>query len=201
MIATITGSLAQSGLDWAIINVGGVGIRLAVPPNVVTHLATTTPNGQVTLATTLIVREDSLTLYGFSSDQERDTFEVLLTVSGIGPRTALAALSVLSPDQLSDAIDQSDFKVLQRVPGIGKKSAQRLVLELTGKLDVSAPTASPSHPTKGDTLRGEVEAALEQLGWSKAVASRTLDELPGENRDASSLLRAALIHLGGGGRA
>lgn len=199
MIASITGPLAQSGLDWVVVTVGGLGIKLDVPPNVASTLVTAPPGEPVTLATTLIVREDSLTLYGFGSTEERDTFDVLLTVSGIGPRTALAALSVLSPSQLADAIHGSDLKSLQRVPGIGKKSAQRLVLELTGKLHAPTPTGAADPTPSTHAARDEVEAALEQLGWSKAVAERTLDQLPESTSNPSDLLRAALLQLGGGG--
>lgn len=196
MIASITGSLAGTGLDWVIIQVAGVGIKATVPPPVVTDFVTRRSEEPVSLATTLVVREDSLTLYGFATVKERDTFEVLLSVSGIGPRIGLATLSVLSPAELSNAIENGDLKTLQRVPGIGKKSAQRLVLELSGKLQVG-PEDEANMPSRSiDDFRTEVETALEQLGWSKAVARKTIEGLSDDYLDASSLLRAALMTLG-----
>lgn len=194
LIASVRGKLLQNGLDWVVVDMSGFGMKLFVPPSNVGTLGK--PGTEVSLSTYLVVREDALTLYGFATALERDTFEILLGVSGIGPRTALAALSVLTPAELSEAVEASDLTTLQRVPGVGKKSAQRMVLELGGKLTVTDDTESSTVP--GSALRAEVGAALEQLGWSKAVSERTLAKLDGEYADASELLRAALLELGTG---
>ncbi len=196
MIATVRGSLLQTGLDWVIVDVSGVGYKLFVPPSTISELKS--GDTEVTLSTHLAVRDDAMVLYGFVHSGQRDTFETLLSVSGIGPRTALAALSVLSPAELRDAVEASDLATLQRVPGIGKKSAQRMVLELGGKL--AAP--EDSDVAAGSTQLGyqkEVAAALEQLGWSRAAAEKTIAKLGKEHEDASSLLRAALLELGRSG--
>ena len=191
MIASVRGVVLETGLDWVVVEVGGVGMRLFVPPSTISEIVTGPE--EVNLSTHLAVRDDALTLYGFTSGTDRDTFETLLGVSGIGPRTALATLSVLTPAELREAIEEADLSTLQRVPGIGKKSAQRMVLELGGKL------AAPQEQTKpGQAFAEEVSAALEQLGWSKSVADRTLEKLGDQYVDASSLLRAALQQLGGG---
>lgn len=197
MIASVTGHLASAGLDWVVVEVGGIGVKLSVPPSTVNELASRGRSEKISLATTLIVREDALMLYGFSTARERDTFEVLLSVSGIGPRIALAALSVLSPEELATAAATQNLAMLQRVPGVGKKSAQRMVLEIGGKLSSFEATAGAGRTTVSPaTHRVEVEAALEQLGWTRAVAARTLDALEEDFTDASSLLRAALMQLG-----
>ncbi len=188
MISTVRGSLLQTGLDWVVVEVGGLGLRVLTAPGTVSKLP---PRGQeVFLETYLVVRDDALTLYGFASAAEREMFEVLLGVSGIGPRTALGALAVLTPAELAGAIEQADLAVLQRVPGVGRKSAQRMVLELGGKLP-SGIGASPD-----SQLRTEVAAALEQLGWGKPQVDKTLAGLDGDYPDASAMLRAALLVLG-----
>lgn len=196
MIASVTGTRTVAGLDWVVLEVGGIGVKLLVTPGTVSELLAGHSEQPVTLHTVLIVREDSLTLYGFHAVAERETFEILLSVSGIGPRTALAALSVLTPAELAQATESEDLTTLQRIPGVGKKSAQRILLELTGKLGALSSSgetpAAPSH----NHVRSEVEAALEQLGWTKAVAAKTVEGLQEEHRDASSLLRAALLSLG-----
>lgn len=195
MIATVRGSLLQTGLDWVIVDVSGVGYRLFVPPSTISELKS--GDTEVTLSTHLAVRDDAMVLYGFVHSGQRDTFETLLSVSGIGPRTALAALSVLSPAELRDAVEASDLATLQRVPGIGKKSAQRMVLELGGKL--AAPEDSDVAGASQVGYQKEVAAALEQLGWSRAAAEKTITKLGKEHEDASSLLRAALLELGRSG--
>ena len=200
MISVLTGKVIAKGLDWLVIEPGGggVGLRVSVTPSLLGELTTADAAVAITLHTTLIVREDSLTLFGFPSAAERDTFDVLLSVTGIGPRTALAALSVLSPGDLAAAVDSEDLPTLQRIPGIGKKSASRMALELAGKLaaegdPVGAPAAKPAPHS---AAAAEVAAALEQLGWTKQVAARTVDELADQQLDASDLLRAALQQLG-----
>src|SRR5579863_10159091 len=131
MIAHLNGIVAGVGFDGAVIEVGGVGLRVQCTPDT---LATLKPGEQARVATSLVVREDSLTLYGFATDDERNTFELVQTASGVGPRLALAMLAVLTPDALRRAVAAEDLAVLTSVPGIGRKGAQRIVLELAGRL-------------------------------------------------------------------
>ena len=152
--------------------------------------------------TSMIVREDSMTLYGFESADERDVFTKLLSVSGIGPKIALAALAVLRPNDLRRAVRDQDLTARQRIPGVGKKSAQRMALEIGDKLGTPAAlpggetTAAPA-PTE-DAVASEVSAALVGLGWSEAQAAKAIEKLAGSGLGASDMLRAALVTLGGG---
>lgn len=195
MIAQVTGMVHEVGLDAVIVVTGGIGWKVLVAPPTAQTL---TAGAEATLHTSLVVREDSLTLFGFRSADERDVFERLQTVSGVGPRIALAALAVLSPDDLRRAIAAGDLAALQRIPGIGKKSAQRLVLEIGDRLGVSA-MIDEGAPVAGsvDQVAMEVKDALVQLGWTEAVAQRSVDALSGSGLGASDMLRAALLSLGG----
>lgn len=190
MIASIRGAVEATGLDFVVLNVGGLGVKVLTTPATVSSLAT---SNEGKLYTELIVKEDSLTLYGFESVAEKDTFVALLGVSGVGPRTALAALTVLNPSEIRSAIESEDIAVLQRIPGIGKKSAARMLLELNGKLASIAADTSVVHAS---STHVEVEAALEQLGWTKSAAKEVLDRISSNYSDSSSLLRAALQELG-----
>jgi Holliday junction DNA helicase RuvA len=163
---------------------------------------------EAALSTTLVVREDSLTLYGFGSDDERDMFEQVQTVSGVGPRLALAMLSVMPPDRIRAAISGSDVAALTKVPGIGKKGAERMVLELRDKIGVPGGTggvATPATPS-GPAWRDQVTEALVGLGWSAKQAEdavkRVADGADGNGAagtaapNVSEMLRAALRELG-----
>lgn len=155
---------------------------------------------KATIHTNLIVREDSLSLVGFRTFDEREVFTVLQTVSGIGPRIALAALAVLTPNEVRRAIRDQDLTTLQRIPGVGKKSAQRMALEIGDKLGVPAVlegTKESSCASLG-VVEAEVRSALVSLGWSDAQAAEAIDALGGQGLGASDLLRAALVRLGGG---
>ena len=159
-------------------------------------------DAEMTVFTSMIVREDSMTLYGFESADERDVFSKLLSVSGIGPKIALAALAVLRPDDLRRAVRDQDLAALQRIPGVGKKSAQRMALEIGDKLGTPAAlsggeTAAAPAPTE-DAVASEVSAALVGLGWSEAQAAKAIEKLAGSGLGASDMLRAALVSLGGG---
>lgn len=191
MIASLTGTVAALGLDHAVLEVGGVGLACTATP---ATLATLRVGESAHLATSLVVREDSLTLFGFRDDDERTTFLTLQSVTGVGPRLALAVLAVLSPDDLRRAIVAEDLAALQRVPGIGRKGAQRLVLELAGKLGApqgAAPTPAPA------ALDEEVVAALVALGWSSRDATAAVDAVSAPGQDRAATLRAALQRLGG----
>jgi Holliday junction DNA helicase RuvA len=200
MIATVRGRAAMVGLDSAVIDVGGVGILVQAAPGT---LAGLTVGEEATLYTSLVVREDSLTLFGFLTDDERSTFETVQTVSGIGPRLALAMLAVHEPDGLRRAVATEDLVALTRVPGIGRKGAQRLVLELKDRLGPpgTATSMQPAPIVPAADGRPQVRDALVGLGWSSKAADDALDsvlsELDGaEQPDVAGLLRAALRQLG-----
>lgn len=195
MIASLTGTVAAVGLDSAVLEVGGVGMAVQATP---TTLAGLRVGQAARLATSLVVREDSLTLFGFADDDEREVFETVQTVSGIGPRLALAMLAVHPPDQLRRAVATEDLAALQRVPGIGRKGAQRLVLELTDRLGIQGPTAGA--PAASDR-RPEVVEALVGLGWTAKAAQEAVDAVAPEavpGAEVGEVLRAALRSLGGG---
>ena len=137
MIASVRGRVLAVRLDAAVVEVGGVGLLLQATPATLAELR---PGAEAELATSLVVREDALTLFGFADADERDVFEIVQTVSGIGPRLALAMLAVHTPDGLRTAVAGGDLTALMKVPGIGRKGAQRIVLELTDRL--GAPSAA-----------------------------------------------------------
>ena len=140
MIAAVRGEVLEIGLDHAVVEVGGAGLAVHATP---ATLAGLRRGEQARLATSLIVREDSLTLFGFADAEERDLFTLLQTVSGVGPRLALATLAVLDPDALRRALADGNATALTRVPGIGRKGAERMVLELRDKVVAPAPRAEP----------------------------------------------------------
>ncbi len=197
MISSVRGAVLGIELDHAVVEVGGVGLAVHATP---TTLAGLRRGEQARLATALIVREDSLTLYGFADRTERELFDLLLTVSGVGPRIALATLAVLDPDTLCRALADGDLAVLTRVPGIGRKGAERLVVELRDK--VTAPAAVPATgaapAATGDPRRDQVVEALVGLGFTAKPAEQAVDAARAgqEDADPSVLLRAALSHLG-----
>lgn len=205
MIASLRGTVVALGLDHVVVETGGVGLYLPCPPRVLADLRV---GSTVHLHTSLVVREDSLTLYGFTSTVERDLFEVLLGVSGIGPRLAMAMLAVLTPDEVRTAVATDDLATLTRVPGIGRKGAQRLVLELKDRLPVLAIPAgsggSIATPMSSQAWAEQVSAALVSLGWGAREAAAALEavaptaasmiEQQGEP-DVPALLRTALRSL------
>ena len=198
LIYSVEGTLSQTGPGFAVVDVGGVGIRAEVTPSTAARIGGQVGSSQK-LHTSFVVREDSLTLYGFDNPDDRDTFEILMTVSGIGPRLGIAALDVLGADGLRSAVAMEDLKALCTIPGVGKKTASRMVLEIGDKL--GAPTgaageAATGGPAASAAIRDAVEAGLEQLGWPRAVAQRAVDNLEGEFTDVESMLRAALSSLG-----
>jgi holliday junction DNA helicase RuvA len=199
VIASVRGPVQHVGLDRVVLEVGGVGLLLHTTPGTASALR----RGQeATLATTLVVREDSLTLYAFGTDDERDVFEQVQTVSGVGPRLALAMLAVLDPDRLRAAIGSGDVAALTTVPGIGKKGAERLVLELRDKLGMPRGTgsgATAATAPAGTAWRSQVSEALVGLGWSAKQADdavATVARDAGADPSVSDMLRAALRELG-----
>ncbi|GAA3746261.1 Holliday junction branch migration protein RuvA [Salinactinospora qingdaonensis] len=203
MIAFLSGRVAARGAESAVIEVGGVGMTVRCTPATLAGLQV---GETATVATSLVVREDSLTLYGFADDDERDVFERVQLASGVGPRLALAVLAVLTPDTLRRAVAAEDTGALTRVPGIGRKGAQRIVLELRDKLGPPAeePAATEEEgaaaPVFGANAawRPQVVAGLVNLGWStkdaEAAASAVAADA-GEETDVSVLLRSALRKL------
>ena len=200
MIAHLIGTVAGVSPDGAVIDVGGVGLRVQCTPDT---LASLKLGEGARVATSLIVREDSLTLFGFGSEDERNVFELLQTASGIGPRLALAMLAVHSPDALRRAVTAEDLNALTMVPGIGRKGAQRIVLELKDRLgapgDVFGIGAAPARKTE-PSWRDQVQSGLTNLGWSArdaeaAVAAVEAESDSGEVPDVATALRAALRKL------
>lgn len=200
MIASLRGRVLGVRLDSVVVEVGGVGMLVQATP---ATLAALRVGAEAELATSLVVREDSLTLFGFADADERDVFETLQTVSGVGPRLALAMLAVHTPEGLRRAVATEDLTALMKVPGIGRKGAQRIVLELTDRLgpprQQDAVTAAPAG---ADGVGHEpVVDALVGLGWNtkqaeQAVAAVTAGD--GGPRDVAATLREALRHLGRG---
>ena len=203
MIASLTGRVARIDLDSLVLEVGGIGYLVRTTPQA---LSATRHGAELTLHTELVVREDSMTLFGFPQLEEAETFRIVQSVSGIGPRTALAVLAVLEPEELRRAVAEQDAKTITRTPGIGPKVAGRMLLELGGKLPApaslstapGAPEAeAPATPSGADA---DVVEALVGLGWAekaalKAVESARADD--GAELDSAELLRRALRGLGG----
>jgi holliday junction DNA helicase RuvA len=214
VIAHLDGMVCAIAPEGAVIEVGGVGLLVQATPGTLAALRT---GERARVATSLVVREDALTLYGFASDDERDVFELVQTASGIGPRLALAMLASFSPDGLRQAIAAEDVAALTRVPGIGRKGAQRIVLELAGRLGspgapagVMGPPPGAGPAAGGGALwRDQVRAGLVNLGWSardaeEAIAAVAADLAvspagaggpDGAAVDVSVALRAALRKL------
>jgi Holliday junction DNA helicase RuvA len=191
VIASVRGTVAAVGAAGAVVEVGGVGLAVSCTPGTLARLRVGQP---ARLSTSLVVREDSLTLYGFADDDERSLFELLQTASGVGPRLAQAILAVLPPAQARLAIAGSDVRTLIRVPGIGKKGAERLVLELRDKIGAVAP-AVPTELTATAPWRDQVGQALVGLGWSPREADEAVTAVAPHadgDPDVPALLRAAL---------
>ncbi|MFH8367081.1 Holliday junction branch migration protein RuvA [Streptomyces sp. NPDC018031] len=204
MIAFVSGPVAALAPDTAVIEVGGVGMAVQCTPNTLSALRV---GESARLATSLVVREDSLTLYGFADDDERQVFELLQTASGVGPRLAQAMLAVHAPDALRLAVSTGDEKALTAVPGIGKKGAQRLLLELKDRLGEPvgtgrAPAGGPAGRAPG--WREQLTAALVGLGYAGREADEAVEAVApqaeaataaGSAPQVSQLLRAALQTL------
>ncbi len=193
MISRVLGTVAQIGVDDVVVVYGGLGFKVFIVPPLASELHM---GDEIELYTHLIVREDALTLYGFKTEEERKVFEILMSVTGIGPRIGLAALSVFSPNDLRRAVADQDAATLARIPGVGKKVASRMLVELGDKLGLPAQLPEASAPSAG-VVEAEVKAALIGLGWNEAKAESVLSELGGNGLNASDLLRAALMKLGG----
>jgi Holliday junction DNA helicase RuvA len=192
MIAFITGKVAARTASHAVVEVGGIGYRLIMST---TSLAALPAEGdEVTVQTYLHVREDELTLYGFESEEERELFEALIGVSGVGPKVALAVLSALKPEALRTALSRDDIALLSSVPGVGKKTAQRLLIDLKDKL--GAPELGGAGGGGSSHAAIEARDALLGMGFSPAESTAALRDVePGAT--AEQMLRSALKALGG----
>ncbi|MFI5716972.1 Holliday junction branch migration protein RuvA [Nocardia sp. NPDC051750] len=198
MIASIRGEVVELALDHVVLEAAGVGYQLNATP---ATLAGLTRGEQARLYTALIVREDSMTLYGFADTEARDLFGLLQTVSGVGPRLAMAVLAVLEPETLRKALAAGDIAALTRVPGIGKRGAERMVVELRDKVNlVPVPAGAPGTPVAAvhTPVRDQVVEALTGLGFPPKQAEPAVDAVLAENpgADNSTALRAALGILG-----
>jgi Holliday junction DNA helicase RuvA len=195
MIATLRGILLATAADHAIIETGGIGWLVYLPRQVVAGLGTL--GSEVRLFTHLQVREDAMTLYGFATAEQRQLFETLLGVSGVGPKVALSLLGANTPDELKASIAAGDVTHLARTPGIGKKTAERLVLELKGKIDLRG-VAVPSGATPAQAaLNADLAELLTNLGFSAIEANRAIAALPADTpADLEERLRLALRYFG-----
>jgi len=199
VIAHLSGSVAGVSPDGAVIDVGGFGLRVQCTPGTLASLKLGEP---ARVATSLVVREDSLTLFGFGTEDERNVFELLQTASGIGPRLALAMLAVHSPDALRRAVAAEDIKALTMVPGVGNKGAQRIILELKDRLgapgELTANGAGPARRAE-PSWRDQVQSGLVNLGWSPRDADAAVDAVEADSGDqtpdVAAALRAALRKL------
>ncbi|MEU6749602.1 Holliday junction branch migration protein RuvA [Spirillospora sp. NPDC046719] len=199
MIAFVSGQVAAAGPDGAVIDVHGVGLTVQCTPATLAGLRV---GDQAKVPTSLVVREDSLTLFGFADDDERTVFELLQTASGVGPRLALAMLAVHTPNALRRAVAAEDLTALTKVPGIGKKGAQRIVLELKDRLGgpVGDGAAEVRAPAAAEAWRTQVQMGLINLGWSAKDADAAVDavaaDLDGaEAPPVAALLKSALKKL------
>ena len=191
MIAAIEGTLDIQGDNWAIIKVGGVSLQVHIPASTLSQLGAV--GERVQLYTHFHLREDNIALYGFTSRQELDLFKMLIGVDGVGPKAALAILSALSPEQLALAIASDNIDMLIQLPGVGKKTAQRLVLELKGKLDKEWAGVEKPY-LSGDSA--EIMAALTNLGYSATEVSRAIAALsPAPDLALEDKIKLALQYL------
>jgi len=180
MIASVNGRVAAVSPDGAVVEVGGVGLAVSCTPGTIARLQV---GEQARLSTSLVVREDSLTLYGFADDDERSLFELLQTANGVGPRLAQAVLAIHPPREVRRAVSMGDLKALMQVPGIGRKGAERLVLELRDRLGSTTSDTSLDGPSGLPSIaavapwRDQLTSALVGLGWNPREAETAVGQL------------------------
>lgn len=197
MIEFVRGTVHRVAEGHVVVDVGGIGVRVEAAPGTV---AAVHPGEERELPTSLVVREDSWTLYGFADRDERDVFELVQTISGVGPRTAQALVGTLTPAGLRTAVQREDLAMLTRVPGIGKRGAQRILLELGDRLG-PGPSAAPAGvqpPPGGADWRADVRSGLLSLGWNPReveVAVTAVEPQADDGADVAALLKAALREL------
>ena len=205
MIASLRGTVLSVGLTCAVIETGGVGMSIQATPTTLSGLRV----GEETLVhTEMVVREDSLTLFGFADTDERDSFRTLMSAKGVGAKLALAMLAVHTPNALRRAIASQDVAALTRVPGLGPKGAQRVILDVLGTARTASQTTGGAEAMSdgGPEPHADVVAALVQLGWNEASAHQAVSSVTadaadgGQEPDMAAVLRASLRWLGGGHR-
>ncbi|HVB09655.1 MAG TPA: Holliday junction branch migration protein RuvA [Bacillota bacterium] len=196
MIGFLRGRLEAREPGAVVLDVGGVGYEVAVSAPTAASLGA--PGAEVRLRTRLIVREDALLLYGFADRAEMEVFDLLTAITGIGPKLALAVLSVLPPQRLARAVADEDVTAITAVPGVGKKTAQRIVLELRDKLSSGGPQAPVPSPAAGDEAAAQAVAALVGLGFSQPEAARAVASIAEPPSDPAELVRQALRAAGAG---
>lgn len=195
MIASVRGRVVGLALDSLVIEVGGVGMLMYATPATISSVRV---GEEATMFTSLVVREDSLTLYAFADEDERSLFDLLQTATGVGPKLAQSMLAVHSPETLRAAVAHEEFAVLEQVPGIGRKGAQRIVLELKDR--IGAPGVSLSRTSPASTpWRDQVQTALQGLGFSARDAAAAIEQISDDvaystdgNVDVAAMLKAAL---------
>jgi len=196
MIAFLTGTVVRKGASFALLDVNGVGYQLSMTTG---SLAALPADGdEVTIWTHLHVREDEVSLFGFESEDEKASFEELITVTGVGPKVALATLSALSPQALAQAVASDDVALISTVPGVGKKTAQRMILDLKDKLGAPELGRAASRGGGAGAALAETSDALLAMGFSAAEVSSAVKGFEGPGNDAQELLKYALRRLGGG---
>lgn len=193
MIAFLSGTVAAKGTGYALLDVAGVGYRLSMSTGSLSSLPT--QGERVTVHTHLHVREDEMSLFGFADEAEKEAFELLITVSGVGPKVALATLSALTPDALAQAVTSEDVAVISSVPGIGKKTAQRIILDLADKMGTTVGYGGSGDVTLGTSVTQAREALL-SMGFSAAEIAVAMKGAP--DGDVQGVLQWALRRLGGG---
>ncbi len=201
MIASVRGTVIGIGLDHAVVECAGVGYRVEATPST---LATLRRGEETFLLTSLVVREDAQILHGFASDEDRGMFHLLQTVTGLGPRLAVACLSVFNAGEIAQAIAGEDAKGLQRIPGVGKRMAERLILELKDKVAAYAPAPdaaggdTPVLTPAAESVALQVTEALVGLGFTDRVAGPVVEGVLADepDLDTAAALRAALAQLG-----
>ncbi|MGW9021479.1 Holliday junction branch migration protein RuvA [Leucobacter chromiiresistens] len=200
MIASIRGPVLAAGAGWVVVELGGLGMRVEVPSG---RVSAAQPGDELRLHTSLVVREDSLTLFGFASEAELDVFGHLIAVSGVGPRSALGVLSALTPGEIAAAVALDDEKPFRKVSGIGPKTAKLITLSLAGKLahlSLGADAERDASAAPQDAVAAGVREGLVGLGWSEAEAGQAVQDArdAGAPDESAGLLRAALALLQAG---
>lgn len=196
MISSVRGTVLSALGSTVVIEVGGVGLAITVTPG---HALTLRIGSEAMVRTALVVREDDLSLYGFATAEELDVFNLLRGVSGVGPKSAIGVLAVLSPNEIAAAVSEDNDAAFRAVSGIGPKTAKLIVVSLTGKLIASSPLGAPARPSS--TLANDVTVALVGLGWAERVAAQAVEDVlaeadGAENVTVPTVLRRALAALG-----
>jgi Holliday junction DNA helicase RuvA len=199
VIAFVRGRVAAVGLTSAVLEVGGVGLELHCTPDTIAGLRV---GSEATLPSSMVVREDSLTLFGFADEDEKQMFELVQTASGVGPKLAQSMLAVHRPETLRRAVGTDDVKTLTMVPGIGQKGAQRIILELRDRIGSPSTASTPTRPGApvANDWQNQVQAGLVGLGWSAREADQAVSSVAPDAElmavpDVARLLRAALRTL------